>query len=278
MDIERINLEQTRISAEPPSVKEYFWSCWEMRAIIWVLAKRQLKVRHAGTRFGILWILLQPLPSIAVFTFFFGQIINVQTGSIPYAIFALIGLVSWNYFTFLSVSMGNILYQSGDVIKKIRFPRLLLLISQILSGGVEFVISLVLVVVAMVFYGISPNANLLLLPLFVSLNILFGWALGIWLCILTYQRKDLMQVIPVIINFSIWLTPVFFPTSALPPVAENLMFLNPMALVCDGLRYTIAAGPAPSLIQYGSIPIALVVAVLGLVRFKNIDAEIPEHI
>jgi lipopolysaccharide transport system permease protein len=249
-----------------------------MKRFAMTLAQREIRVRHANTYFGLLWVLFQPLPSIIVFTFFFDRIIQVETSGVPYSIFALIGLIGWNFFTYLSVSLGNVLYESADVVKKISFPRLLLLVSRIVSGALDFAVSLVLVVVAMFVFGTFPDHHIIFFPLFVALNILFGLAIGIWLCILTYKRKDLMHVIPVIISFSIWLTPVFFPTTVLPPNLAGAMYLNPMSLICEGYRFSLVGGPAPELLHFASVPVMAFLLFLGVDRFRRIDASIPEHL
>ncbi|MCF8463363.1 MAG: ABC transporter permease [Flavobacteriales bacterium] len=268
----------TYISAAPENLLKYVQRAWHMRRFVITLAKREIKVRHANTYFGLLWVLLQPLPSIIVFTFFFDRIIQVDTGDVPYSIFALIGLIGWNYFTYLSVSLGNVLYESSDLIKKIYFPRILLLLSRVLSGALEFSISLVLLISAMLIFGTYPDSSFFYFPFFIVLNILFGLSIGVWLCILTYKRKDLMHVIPIIINFSIWLTPVFFPTTVLPSHLADVMYINPMTLICEGYRFALVGGPAPDLTHFGSVPVMVVLLLLGLNQFRKIDSRIAEHL
>lgn len=271
-------LGETVISASPKSLTQYLRQVWSMRRFAITLAQREVKVRHANTYFGIFWVLLYPLPSIIVFTFFFDRIIQVETDNVPYSIFALIGLIGWNYFTYLSVSLGNVLYESTDLIKKIHFPRLLLLISRILSGALDFGVSLLLVAFAMIIFGTYPNHQIVFFPVFVFLNILFGFTIGIWICILTYKRKDLMHVIPVIINFSIWLTPVFFPTTVLPADMADAMYFNPMTLICEGYRFSLAGAPAPHLTHFAPVPVMLFFLILGISRFRKIDPFISERL
>lgn len=268
----------TVISARVESLTGYLQRVWSLRRFAITLAKREVKVRHANTYFGLFWVLLQPLPSIIVFTFFFDRIIQVETGDVPYSIFALIGLIGWNYFTYLSVSLGNVLYESADVIKRIYFPRLLLPLSRIISGAVDFAVSLVLVIIAMFLFGTFPDEHIVFFPVFVLLNVLFGFTIGIWLCILTYKRKDLMHVIPVIINFSIWLTPVFFPTTVLPADIADAMYFNPMTLICEGYRFSLVGGPAPELLHFASAPVMILLLILGIDQFRRIDPFIPEHL
>ena len=271
-------VDEIVISASPKTLIQYLMQVWSMKRFAVTIAQREVKVRHANTYFGLLWVLLYPLPSIIVFTFFFDRIIQVETDNVPYSIFALIGLIGWNYFTYLSVSLGNVLYESTDLIKKISFPRLLLLVSRIISGALDFGVSLVLVALAMVLFGTFPNHHIIFFPVFVFLNILFGFTIGIWICIVTYKRKDLMHVIPVIINFSIWLTPVFFPTTVLPADIADAMYFNPMTLICEGYRFCLVGSPAPELIHFAPVPVMLFFLVLGVSRFRKIDPFISEHL
>jgi lipopolysaccharide transport system permease protein len=244
---------------------------------MWAFASREIRVRYSNTSFGLLWVLLQPIPSVLVFTFFFDKIIEVDTGDVPYSVFALIGLVGWNYFTYLSISMGNALHESADVVKKIDFPRILLPLSRVVSGGVDFLFALVLIAVAMLLFRTWPDSSLLFFPFYVMLNIISGAALGIWFCILTYRRKDLMHVFPVLVNFGIWLSPVFFPTTILPPELEKYMYLNPMTVVCEGYRFALVGGEAPGLSHYVSVPFVILLLASGIVYFRRIDRRIPEH-
>lgn len=272
------NIQETLVSSNPLNLSRYLSKVWKMRGFACTLAQREIRVRHANTYFGLMWVLLQPVPSIIVFTFFFDRIIKVDTGGIPYSIFALIGLIGWNFFTYLSVALGNVLYESVDIIKKISFPRLLLPISRVLSGLLDFVVSLILVAVAMLLFGAFPDQNLVFFPIFVLFNILFGFTIGIWLCILTYKRKDLMLIVPIIVNFSIWLTPVFFPTTVLPEDIADAMYFNPMTLVCEGYRFALVGGPTPQLEHFASVPVMVVLLIIGIDQFRRIDPYIPEHL
>lgn len=278
IDESRIHVQETIVSSNPSSLTHYLNRVWQMRRFAFTLAQRDVRVRHANTYFGLLWVFLQPVPSIIVFTFFFDRIISVDTSGIPYSIFALIGFTGWNFFTYLSVALGNVLYESADVIKKINFPRLLLPFSRVISGSIDFLVSLLLVAIAMLIFGVYPDKSLVFFPVFVILNILFGFTIGIWLCILTYKRKDLMFIVPIIVNFSIWLTPVFFPTTVLPEDLADAMYLNPMTLVCEGYRFTLVGGPTPQLEHFASVPVMVVLLVLGIDQFRRVDPYIPEHL
>ncbi|MBK7147484.1 MAG: hypothetical protein IPH78_01370 [Bacteroidetes bacterium] len=126
LEIPAIVSEVNTISSEPYSEKEYIKKLWKYRSLITTLAKRDLKIKYAQTYFGIFWVLLQPIPSVIVFTFFFDSLIKVNTGKLPYPIFALIGMIGWTYFTALTGGVGNSMIESQHIVKKIYFPKLIL--------------------------------------------------------------------------------------------------------------------------------------------------------
>lgn len=268
----------TVLGADPDPLREYLHRLWRLRGLMLVFAIREIRVRYSNTSFGLLWVLLQPIPSVIVFTFFFDRVIQVDTGDVPYSVFALIGLVGWNYFTYLSLSMGNAFLESPDVVKKIDFPRVLLPLSRVFSGGVDFIFALLLIALAMLIFQAWPDSSIVFFPFFVLLNIASGAALGIWFCILTFKRKDLMHVFPVLVNFGVWLSPVFFPTTILPSEIEGLMYINPMTVVCEGYRFALVGGEAPGLSHFISVPVVVLLLVSGIVYFRRIDRRIPEHL
>ena len=142
----------TTISAQQDSFLTYLRKLWEYRSLAFTFAKRDLKIKYAQTFLGVSWILIQPIPSIVFFTFFFGFLIKMDTGSLPYPVFALTGMIGWTYFTTLASSIGNSLIESQHILKKIYFPKLILPLSKILVASVDFLVSFVLMIVAMLFY------------------------------------------------------------------------------------------------------------------------------
>lgn len=261
---------------------EPFWSyvnkIWEYKSLITSFAYRDIKIRYSQTFFGLLWVLFQPLPSVVIFTFFFAKVIHVNSGGLPYPVFALIGLGGWNYFTNLTNSTAGSLIEAQHVIKKIYFPKIVLPLSKILVAGFDFLITFFVIIIVMLFYRLIPGFTLIYLPLFLAINILTGFSAGIWISALTFRYRDFQNIIPHVIMFSIWLTPVFYPTTILPPSAENLMFFNPMAFVIEGYRFCLSGGipPSPRFI-FSVIPVVILL-LTGLWYFRKVEDNIADFI
>ena len=266
------------ITADREPLLTYLSKVWINRSLIITFAKRDLKIKYAQTFFGIFWILLQPLPSIIIFTFFFGRIIKVDTGKLPYPLFALVGMIGWNYFTNLTNGIGNSLIESQHILKKISFPKIILPLSKILVGAVDFLVSFALIVLALIMFRVVPDWKIIFFPFFFLLNIVAGFSIGVWISSLTFRYRDFQHIAPYIINFSIWLTPVFYPTTILPPHLSKLMYLNPMAFVIEGYRYTLVGDKMPSPYFLVSIIPVLILFVAGLLYFRRIEDEIADYI
>jgi len=268
----------TTISAQQDSIFTYLRKLWEYRSLAITFAKRDLKIKYAQTFLGVSWILIQPIPSILFFTFFFGYMIKMDTGVLPYPVFALTGMIGWSYFTTLASSIGNSLIESQHILKKIYFPKLILPLSKVLVAAVDFLVSFVLIVLAMLLFSVYPGWQIIFFPLFFFLNILTGFSIGIWISSLTFRYRDFQNVAPAIIGFCIWLTPVFYSTTFLPPKLNYIMYFNPMAFVIEGYRYTLVGDKVPSPYFLISVIPVLLLFVLGLLYFRKIEDEIAEFI
>lgn len=266
------------ITAEPDSLSAYAQRIWNYRTLVATFALRDIKIKYAQTFLGIFWVVLQPFPAVIVFTFFFGKLIQVDTGVLPYPVFALIGLIGWNYFTGLAIGAGNALIDAQQVLKKISFPKLLLLLSKVVSAGVDFLIAFIVILVALAFYSVYPQWTILFLPFFILLNIVTGLTVGIWVSALTFRYRDLQHAAPFIINFLIWLTPVFYPVTILPEKFSYLMCLNPMALVIEGYRFSLTGAAAPAPEAWIASAFFFLLLATGLVYFKKIEDKIADYI
>ncbi len=266
------------ISAEPDSFSTYVGKLWKYRSLILAFARRDIKIRYAQTRLGVIWVLLQPIPSVLIFTFFFGKLMNVDTGLLPYPVFALAGMAGWNYFTNLTDNVGNSLLESQHVLKKIFYPKMIMPLSKLLVCTIDFMIAFTLIVAAMLIFRVMPSLTLLFFPVFVLLNLLTGFALGIWICALTYRYRDVRHFMPYLINFGIWLTPVFYPATILPQSLSYLMYFNPMALVIEGYRFSLSGGQLPNTGYLMSLVPVIVLLISGLWYFSRVEDEIVDYI
>ena len=246
------------------------------RALIYVFASRDLKVQYSQTFLGILWSMIQPLTGLLIFTFFFNYVVKVDTGGIPYPLFAFSGMISWYFFSSLMAQSGTSLMQSQYLIRKIYFPKLILPISKSLTCFVEFSISLLLLFVIMMITGYYPSINILFLPFFILFNLMTGLAVGLWLSALTIRYRDFYHIIPYLINFGIWLTPVFYPATLIPHKIQFLIYFNPMAGIISGFRWSLLGGAPPSVYYLFSFGFVIIIFISGLYYFRKMETKIAD--
>jgi lipopolysaccharide transport system permease protein len=243
----------------------------EYRDLLYTLALRDLKVRYAQTALGLLWAVLQPLTTLIVFTLVFSRVAKVDTSPIPYPVFALSGLSVWTYFASLMSQAGSSIVSAQGMISKIYFPRLIIPLSKSVVGLVDLGISLTFLVVLMVFYGVVPSAQIIWLPLFLLLALLSGLAVGIWLSALTVRFRDFLQIMPFVVQLGMYLTPIAYPARLVPEKYQFFYFLNPMAGVVEGFRWSLLGGTAPNPMIFLSAGLVLVLLVSGLYYFRSVE-------
>lgn len=241
------------------------------RDLFYVLAYRDLRVRYAQTFLGFAWAMLQPLATLVILFFVFGKALHVDTSGIPYPVFALAGLSMWTYFGFVLNQSGQSVIGAQEMIKKIYFPRLVIPLSKAVVGFVDFGVALVFLVVLMVVYKIVPSANILFAPLFILLNVMAALAVGIWLSALTIRYRDFQHVVPFLVQFGLYATPVAYPASFVPGKYQFIYSLNPMAGVISGFRWSLFGGVFPYEQVYLACAIILLLFVTSLFYFKSVE-------
>ena len=243
--------------------------------LFYILAYRDLRVRYAQTFLGLFWALLQPLVTLAIFTVVFGRAVQVDTGGIPYPLFAITGMAAWTYFAFVMKESGNSIISAQQMVKKIYFPRLVIPLSKAVVGFVDFGIALLLMAGLMAYYGYAPTEKIIFLPLFILLTVLAALSVGIWLSALTIRYRDFQHVVPFLVQFGLYATPTAYPAEAvinnLPPWAVVLYYLNPMAGVIEGFRWSLLGSNPPSQYAYLSFMLVGVLLLSGLFYFKRIE-------
>lgn len=275
-------MEQTRkikvIQNEVLGSRAYLRRCWEYRHLLIGLAKRDIKAKYAQAVLGILWSLLKPLTGLAIFTLFFDNLLKVNTHEIPYPVFAFTGLTSWYFFTYIIASGGTSLMESQDLLKKVYFPKLIMPLSKVLVGFLDFALSFILLILLMVLSGYGLRWQIVFLPLFIILNMLAGLSVTIWLSALTVRYRDFYHIIPYLVNFSIWLTPVFYPGTLIPEAYNWALYINPMAGIIAGFRWALLGDFFPSIYYLVSFVFMIILLVSGFFYFKMIEKEIADLI
>ncbi|MBT4732505.1 ABC transporter permease [Candidatus Woesearchaeota archaeon] len=251
---------------------------YQFRSILFTLAKRDVKAKYTQTVLGLLWSVIQPLTGLLIFTIFFDKLIKVDTNNIPYPLFAFSGMVAWYFYTFIVNQGGTSLVDSQYLLKKFYFPRLILPLSKVLVGLVDFGISVILLIILMIILGGMPSFLILLFPVFLLLAVLTGLSIAIWLSALTIRYRDLQHIIPYLINFSIWLTPVFYPSTLVPESYHFILYLNPMAGIIAGFRWCLLGDLIPSInYLWGILPV-IFIFISGIYYFIKIEREIVDII
>ena len=267
---------KTIITAENDTLSEYLGKVWRHRAFVLILAKRDLKIKYAQTALGVAWTVIQPLVAMVVFTLFFTLLLDVKTGY-PYVLFVLSGVVGWGLFNYIFTHASTSLMNNQDLIKKVSFPKIVLPISKVLVALVEFGISVVPLMLLVVWFQIPISVNILTIPLIVSVIIIFSLGLSLILAASTLRYRDLHHVIPFLVNFGIWFTPVFYPVSLIPDQYKDYLYINPMASFISMFRWALfddAVGLAATL----SILTAVIFLLVGVIYFKRVEDQISDTV
>lgn len=247
----------------------------EYRDLFLILAYRDLRVRYAQTFLGLAWAFLQPAATLLIFTVVFGRAVKVDTGGIPYPVFAITGMTAWSYFSFVLNQSGNSIIGAQEVVKKIYFPRLVIPLSKAVVGFVDFLMAFAILVALMVVYRVMPSANLVFLPVFIVLTVVSSLAVGIWLSALTIRYRDFQHVVPFLVQFGLYATPIAYPSETiidnLPRWGTVLYYLNPMAGVVEGFRWSVLGGTPPNAFAYLSFGMMALLFVTALVYFKRVE-------
>jgi lipopolysaccharide transport system permease protein len=245
---------------------------WEYRELLYFLIWRDVKVRYKQTVLGGIWAVLQPFLTMVVFSLIFGYLAKVPSDGMPYPVFTFTALLPWMLFSRAVSESGNSLILNQQLITKVYFPRLIIPLASVLSGLVDFAIGFIVLLGLMLFYGITPTIAILTLPLFLLLEIVTGFAVGIWLAALNVQYRDVRYTIPFLVQFWLFLTPIAYSNSLIPEAWRTIYALNPMAGVVEGFRWALlgSQGSINALI-FVSLAVVICLLVSGLFYFRRME-------
>ena len=252
---------------------------WKYRELLYFLAWRDVKVRYKQTIIGIAWVVLQPLMTMGVFTLFFGRLAKLPSDGLPYPVFYFAALVPWAYFSAALQNCTSVVVENQRVITKVYFPRLVLPISAVVSGLVDFTIGFVVLLVVTSIYGIKPTFAVLWLPELLLLAVLTALAVGLWMSALNALYRDVRYVVPFLIQIWMFASPVAYPSSLVPQRWRWLYGLNPMAGVIDGFRWALTGhGVAPGRLIFASASAVIVVLLGGLFFFQRMEGTVADRV
>ncbi|MDT8436359.1 MAG: ABC transporter permease [Gemmatimonadota bacterium] len=245
---------------------------WEYRELLYFLTWRTVTIRYKQTVLGAAWAILQPFLSMVVFALFFGKLARLDSDGLPYPIWNYAALVPWTFFANGLTQASNSLVTNQNLVKKIYFPRLVVPISSVAAGGVDFVLAFVVLLGMMVFYGIAPTANVLWLPPLLVLAFVTSVGVSLWFSALNVQFRDVRFTVPFIVQFWMFATPIVYSSSLLPQPWRTLYGINPMAGVVEGFRWALLGTetrPGPMILV--STCVALLLLVGGLYYFRRLE-------
>jgi len=253
---------------------------WVYRELVFFMIWRTLKVRYKQTLLGATWAIIQPLMTMIVFNFIFGNVAKVPTDNIPYPIFSYTALLPWGLFTTALNQASRSLTTNQNMVTKIYFPRLVLPISSVLAGLVDFAVAFVILIGLMIYYGVSPAWNVLwTLPFFLLLSIITALGVALWLSAINVQYRDVNYALPFLTQFWLFITPVAYSASVISDKWKLVYSLNPMAGVVNGFRWALlGAGTGPDIALWISVLISLVILVSGLFYFRNMERTFADMI
>ena len=252
---------------------------WNYRELLYFLVWRDVKVRYKQTVIGIAWVVLQPLMTMGVFTLFFGRLAKLPSDGLPYPVFYFSALVPWAYFSGALQSCTNVVVDNQRVITKVFFPRLVLPISAVVSGLVDFTIGFVVLLAVISIYGIKPTLAVLWLPVLLLLAVLTALGVGLWMSALNALYRDVRYVVPFLIQVWMFASPVAYPSSLVPQRWRWLYGLNPMAGVIDGFRWALTGhGVAPGPLMLASASAVIVVLLGGLFFFQRMEGTVADRV
>ena len=252
---------------------------WAYRELLYFFVWRDVKVRYKQTAIGVSWVVLQPLLTMGVFTLFFGRLAKLPSDGLPYPVFYFTALVPWTYFATALQACTNIVVDNQRVITKVFFPRLVLPASAVVSGLVDFCIGFVVMCVVIAIYGIRPGPAALWLPALLLLAVLTVLGVGLWMSALNALYRDVRYVVPFLINFWMFASPVAYPSSLVPARWRWLYGLNPMAGVIDGFRWSLTGhGQPPGPLLLASAAAVVLVLLGGLFFFQRMEGAVADRV
>ncbi len=272
--------EQFSLVVEAGRTERHYWKdLWRYRELFYFLAWRDIVVRYKQTVIGVAWAVLRPFLIMVVFTLIFGKLAKLPSDNAPYPILVFAALLPWQFFSSAFSEAGNSLVSNVNMISKVYFPRLVMPTSSVIVSFVDFLISAVILVGLMFWYGFAPDWRILTLPLFIF--IAFGAALGagLWIAALNVKYRDFRYIVPFVVQFGLYVSPVGFSSSIVPDNWRLLYSINPMVGVIDGFRWAILGGNTQLywpglLLSLGLVSLLLVTGVMYFRKTERTFADV----
>lgn len=261
---------------EPGRTEKNYWGdLYRYRELFYILSWRDLKVRYKQTVVGVLWAVLRPFLTMVVFTIVFGKLAKMQPeGDVPYAIMVFAAMLPWQFFSNALSEASNSLIGNANLLSKVYFPRLIVPASSVITSFVDFMISFALLIVMMAYYEYVPSWRIVFLPIYIFLSFLAAFGLGLYLTALNVKYRDFRYIIPFIVQFGLYISPVGFSSNVVPEQWKPLYYLNPMVTIIDGFRWCIIRDSTTdplSIYAFFSIGMSILIMYLAIRKFRKME-------
>ncbi|MGJ5673040.1 MAG: ABC transporter permease [Nostochopsis sp.] len=273
MSSQEIASHQELVIEAGRSERQYWQDIWRYRELLYFLAWRDILVRYKQTAIGIAWALIRPFLTMVVFTFVFGNLAKLPSGGVPYPILVFAAMLPWQFFANALSESSNSLISNANLVSKVYFPRLIVPISAVVVSFVDFMISGMILLGLMAWYNFVPDWRILTLPLFILIAFAASIGVGLWLAALNVEYRDFRYIVPFIVQFGLYISPVGFSSSVVPQQWRLLYSLNPMVGVIDGFRWAIL-GKENSIYLPGfllSLGLVVLILISGIWYFRKME-------
>lgn len=265
---------------EPHRTEKNYWKdLWRYRELFYILSWRDIKVRYKQTVIGALWSIIRPLLTTIVFTIVFSRIAKLENpGGAPYALMVFCAMVPWHFFSNALSESSNSLIGNANLITKVYFPRMIIPASSVITSLVDLVISLIILIGMFLWFGFTPSWHIIFFPLFVILAFLCSFGIGLYLTAVNVKYRDFRYIIPFIVQFGLYITPVGFSSNIIPEKWKMWYALNPMVGIIDGFRWCFLGDPMHWYSFWVSVTVISIFVWLGIYYFRKMERTFADNI
>ncbi|MFD2145280.1 ABC transporter permease [Mucilaginibacter antarcticus] len=275
-------MDDNTIVIEKDSIRSNYWAdLWRYRELFYILAWRDISVKYKQTIFGVLWAVLRPFLTMIIFTVIFSRVAKLPSdGNYPYALMVFAGMLPWTLFSTALAEASGSLVANTNLITKVYFPRLIVPSAAVITSFIDFLISFVLMIGMMIYYRFVPDWQIVLLPVFMFIAFIGSLGPGLWITGLNVKYRDFRYIIPFVVQFGLYVSPVGFSSSIVPSKWRLLYSLNPVVGIIDGFRWCVLG--SKSYIYWPGFAVSMVVIVLflwlGLSSFRKMERSFADLI
>jgi lipopolysaccharide transport system permease protein len=271
--------QRTVIGPRPAWYRPPLHEVWQYRDLLLTLAKRDVKLRYRQTALGVFWVVAQPLLAAGIFTFVFGNVAKLDSEGHPYFVFSYAGLLGWNAFATTLQRMSNCLVLNSQLVAKIFFPRLVLPVSTLFATLIDFTVSLCVMAVLMVITSTAPGGGILLLPVWLAVLLVLATGGGLVAAGLMVRYRDIGQIIPVVTQLLMYISPVAYATAVVPARFRDIYFLNPLAGLLEAFRWSLLGTGRLNALHLGySVAVGVCLLGVGIVAFNSMERRFADVI